>query len=83
MPSVFSSRPKTQIRPTQELTAHDLENQGQPTERKRVSPAPPNIEILLVYWAVLLFFFAAARRDALSVQWLEIGSAQAGLIQRR
>ncbi len=64
-----------------ELTAHDSENQGQPTETKRVSPAPPNIEILLVYWAVLLFFFAAARRDALSVQWLEIGSAQVGLIR--
>jgi len=65
----------------EELTAHDLENQGQPIERKRVSPAPPNIEILLVYWAVLLFFFAAARRDALSVQWLEIGSAQVGSIR--
>jgi rhomboid protease GluP len=65
----------------EELTAHDSENQGHPTERKRVSPAPPNIEILLVYWAVLLFFFAAARRDALSVQWLEIGSAQVGLIR--
>jgi membrane associated rhomboid family serine protease len=64
-----------------ELTAHDLENQGQPTERKRVSPSPPNIEMLLVYWAVLLFFFAAARRNALSVQWLEIGSAQVGLIR--
>ena len=64
-----------------ELAAHDLENQGQPTERKQISPAPANIEILLVYWMVLLFFFAAARRDALSVQWLEAGSAQVGLIR--
>ena len=63
----------------EELTAHDSENQGQPSESKPVSLAPANIEILLVYWAVLLFFFAAARRDALSVQWLEIGSAQVGL----
>lgn len=65
----------------EELTAHDLENQGQAIDRKRFAPAPPNIEILLVYWAVLLFFFAAARRDALSVPWLEIGSAQVGLIR--
>ena len=73
--------PEDADRASEELTAHDSENQGQPTERKRVSPAPPNIEIALVYWAVLLFFFAAARRDALSVQWLEIGSAQAGSIR--
>ena len=65
----------------EELTAYDSENRGQPTVRKRVSLAPPNIDILLVYWAVLLFFFAAARHDALSVQWLEIGSAQTGLIR--
>ena len=61
--------------------AEKLENQGQPTERKQISPAPANIEILLVYRMVLLFFFAAARRDALSVQWLEAGSAQVGLIR--
>src|SRR4051812_25189959 len=65
----------------EELTAYDSENRGQPTGRKRGSLAPPNIDILLVYWAVLLFFFAAARHDALSVQWLEIGSAQTGLIR--
>jgi rhomboid protease GluP len=65
----------------EELSADDSENQGQPTETKRVRLAPPNIDILLVYWAVLLFFFAAARHDALSVQWLEIGSAQVGLIR--
>jgi membrane associated rhomboid family serine protease len=64
----------------EELTAYDSENRGQPTG-KRVSLAPPNIDILLGYWAVLLFFFAAARHDALSVQWVEIGSAQTGLIR--
>ena len=65
----------------EELAAHDLENQGLPAERRRVCPTPPNLEILLVYWAVLLLFFAADRRDSLSVQWLEIGAAQAGLIR--
>ena len=64
-----------------ELTAYDSENRGQTSESKWGSLAPPNIDIMLVYWAVLLFFFAAARRDALSVQWLEIGSAQMGLIR--
>src|SRR6266508_3939887 len=63
----------------EELTAYALENRGQSTERER--PAPLNIEFLLAYWAVLLFFFAAARHDVLSVQWLEIGSAQVGLIR--
>ena len=65
----------------EELTAHDSENQGNRPRGNGSVRAPPNIEILLVYWAVLLFFFAAARRDALSVQWLEIGSAQAGSIR--
>jgi rhomboid protease GluP len=73
--------PEDADRADEELTAHDSENQVQLTERKRASLAPPNIELLLVYWAILLFFFAAARRDALSVQWLEIGSAQTGLIR--
>jgi rhomboid protease GluP len=65
----------------EELTAYDLENQGERTQKKRGGRAPPNIEILLAYWAVLLFFFSAARHDALSVPWLEIGAAQVGLIR--
>jgi rhomboid protease GluP len=68
-------------RADEELSAHDAENQGQSIERKRTASAPPNIEIVLAYWAVLLFFFAAARRGALSVEWLMIGEAQAGLIR--
>jgi membrane associated rhomboid family serine protease len=36
---------------------------------------------MLAYWAILLFFFAAARTDFLSIDWLEIGSAQAGSIR--
>jgi rhomboid protease GluP len=64
-----------------ELTAYELENRGSGTERKKITLVPPNIEIVLIYWAVLLFFFAAIRRDALSIPWLEIGSAEAGAIQ--
>jgi rhomboid protease GluP len=39
------------------------------------------IDGALAYCAVLLFFFAAARRDAFSVDWIAAGAAQAGLIQ--
>lgn len=34
----------------------------------------------MVYCAVLFFFFGAARREAFSVDWAEIGAARAGLI---
>jgi membrane associated rhomboid family serine protease len=64
-----------------ELAAYDAENQVQPAEKKRARLAPFNAEIVLAYWAILLFFFAAARRDAFSLHWLEIGSAQMGLIR--
>jgi rhomboid protease GluP len=64
-----------------ELTAYDSENRDGATTDKRASWAPPNVELLLVYWALLLFFFSAARHDARSVPWLEIGSAQVGLIR--
>ena len=65
----------------QELAAYDSENQGRSTERKHVGSTPLNIEFLLAYWAVLLFFFAAARSDVLSVEWLEIGSGRVDLIR--
>jgi membrane associated rhomboid family serine protease len=39
------------------------------------------LEGALVYGAVLLFFFAAARRHLWSVDWVAAGAAQAGLIQ--
>ena len=34
----------------------------------------------MVYWVVLLFFFAAARHEAFSFDWLGAGAAQAGLM---
>jgi membrane associated rhomboid family serine protease len=63
-----------------ELAAHDAENQS-PFEEEPVKVSPPSVELVLIYWAVLLFFFAAARRDAFSIAWLEIGSAQIGPIR--
>lgn len=65
-----------------ELRAYELENASAKAET--VSPkvrysAP--VEFVLAYWAFMLFFFAAARQNFLSIDWLEIGSAQAGLIR--
>jgi membrane associated rhomboid family serine protease len=34
----------------------------------------------MVYWVVLLFFFAAARHEAFSFDWLGAGAAQGGLM---
>lgn len=65
----------------EELAAHDLENRSQPAEDRRLVPARYGIEFLLIYWAVLLFFFAAVRRDFLSLPWLAAGAAEAGLIR--
>ena len=62
-----------------ELDAYDRENMGKP---ETVKPAPrtlPGLEVPLIYWAVLLFFFAAARQDAFSLDWVRQGAAQAGL----
>ena len=81
MASLFSSRPKTQVRPRRNSRPMILENRGPPTERKRVSLAPPNIEYPAGLLGGPVVLFAAARHDALSVQWLEIGSAQTGLIR--
>src|SRR5437763_12051665 len=50
-----------------ELAAYDSENQVRSTERKRVRSAPLNVEFVLGYWALLLFFFAAGRSDAFSI----------------
>jgi membrane associated rhomboid family serine protease len=64
-----------------ELRAFEAENAS---AKRGTAPAVRHrapIEIVLVYWAVMLFFFAAARRDFLSIDWLDIGSAQTGLIR--
>ena len=67
-------------RANDELSAYDIENRGRPRDRKRMRVAVSPIEVAMVYWAVLLFFFAAARREAFSFDWVDEGAAQAGLM---
>lgn len=61
-----------------ELTAYDSENVKPPPESGPRRPPLPRVEVAMVYWAVLLFFFAAARHNAFSIDWLEAGAAQTG-----
>jgi rhomboid protease GluP len=65
-----------------ELQAYELENASAKAEAAspKVRYRVP-VEFVLVYWALMLFFFAAARQNFLAIDWLEIGSAQAGLIR--
>src|SRR5688572_24955448 len=60
-----------------ELKAYELENASAKAEAvlPKVRYGAP-VEFVLVYWALMLFFFAAARQNFLSIDWLEIGSAQ-------
>lgn len=67
-------------RANEELTAYDSENHKNLPRRGWGRPAFPRIEVAMIYWAVLLFFFAAARREAFSLDWVGEGEAQAGLM---
>ena len=65
-----------------ELKAYEAENASARTEEtsQEVRYRVP-VEIVLAYWALILFFFGAQRQNFLSIDWLEIGSAQARLIR--
>ena len=63
-----------------ELDAYDSEMRDRPARPKAARWTWPPIEVALAYWAVLLFFFAAQQRRALSVDWVAAGAAQAGMI---
>ena len=65
-----------------ELTAYDSENREKLPGGVWLRPALPRMEPAMVYWAILLFFFAAAHRDAFSLDWVGEGAAQAGLMVR-
>jgi len=67
-------------RANDELTAYDSENRKHLPRWDRRHPAFPRIEVAMIYWAVLLFFFAAARHEAFSIDWVDEGAAQAGLM---
>ncbi len=71
--------PPEAARARHELSLYLRENA--PRRRPPALAALRWLEGALAYAAVLLFFFAAARRHALSIDWVAIGAAQAGPIR--
>ena len=65
----------------QELACYERENLPSGQRPLPARPARRAVDAALAYCAVLLFFFGAERRHALSVDWAAIGAAQAGLIR--
>jgi rhomboid protease GluP len=65
----------------QELACYERENLPSGHRPLPARPARHAVDAALAYCAVLLFFFGAERRHALSVDWAAIGAAQAGLIR--
>jgi rhomboid protease GluP len=75
----ISVAPRVAARARHELASYARENRPRP--KSAAVAALHWLEGGLAYCAVLLFFFAAARRQALGVDWIVAGAAQAGLIQ--
>lgn len=67
-------------RATSELAAYDRENLDPIVPRASPQLAPPRSEIAIAFWAVLLFFFAAARHEAFAFDWLGKGAANSALM---
>lgn len=63
-----------------ELWCFDRENAHRSAPTPKPRGAPYGVEAALTYCAVLMFFFAVDRREALSIDWATTGAAQAGLI---
>ncbi len=72
--------PEDAARANAELAAYDRENRAGPPEKEWLFPGLPRIEVAMVYWVILLFFFAAARNGAFSFDWLGEGAVQSGLM---
>lgn len=64
-----------------ELAAFDRESVTRPSSARPVRPFGQGVDAALGSCAILMFLFAAERRDAFSTDWLTVGAAQAGLIQ--
>ena len=62
----------------QELACYERENLPSGQRPLPARPARHAVDAALAYCAVLLFFFGAERRHALSVDWAATGAAQAG-----
>jgi rhomboid protease GluP len=73
--------PLEAARARRELSHYARENAPMPRPLLPAVAALYRVEGALAYAMVLLFFFAAARRHALSIDWVAAGAAQAGLIQ--
>jgi rhomboid protease GluP len=67
-------------RANDELAAYDSENLEPPSARDWLRPALPRVEVAMVYWIILLFFFAAGRHGAFSFDWIGHGAVQSGLM---
>jgi rhomboid protease GluP len=67
-------------RANDELAAYDNENHEHSPERDWLRPALPRVEVALIYWTMLLFFFAAGRHEAFSFDWIGKGAVQSGLM---
>ena len=67
-------------RASDELAAYDSEERRRPPEKVWTRPPLPRVEVAMVYWTVLLFFFAAGRNEAFSFDWISAGAAQTGLM---
>jgi len=67
-------------RANEELSAYDSENRQRPPEKVWTRPPLPRVEVAMVYWTMLLFFFAAGRHEAFSFDWISAGAAQTGLM---
>jgi len=63
-----------------ELLAYDVENRNSKVKVAKRHLAVPRIEAAMLFWVVLLFFFAAERNHAFSIDWARSGAAQAGLM---
>ena len=67
-------------RANSELAAYDNENTNNLNVKRKLALDSPRMEVGLAYWAFLLFFFAAARKETFSFDWANKGAAQAGLM---
>ncbi|MGB8316333.1 MAG: rhomboid family intramembrane serine protease [Aestuariivirga sp.] len=72
--------PEDAERADDELAAYDSENRERPHEGDWLRSAFPPIEVAMVYWVVLLFFFAAGRHEAFSFDWIGKGAVQSGFM---
>lgn len=77
---VLLVEPGDAARASFELAAYDRENRDPIPPAERPLPALPSPETAIAFWAVMLFFFAAARHDAFSLDWLGRGAARSGLM---